>query len=371
MNTAKLLNVLQDIKSDEESLKIQTKLEELKSSVSANQIENTEDKRKEILDLTQEASTNELTKSSQKIIAEINGTRYVGQGIAVAVEEMLSTDAYKIVSRLEEYIRERRDFFQTINNLITNLEKVSIEAHFQKEDFEVGILLPESFSEIKDLQKALGDFDEFLKVVSEITGEQTPNKIVLVSEGCWEFFVLKGVAAAKAIDVVLNKLADFYLKIQKIQQTGEEIKFLKNKNIESELNNERKKLANEMLDTIVTELLKGYKQTDTGRKNELKNGLKARLKQILKLIDKGAELEVVKPYADVDSDGEGEDGEKKITAKDKELLEVMKSLDKTNTLLKQIEIQPEVLLLEDVWKSEAETEDADTSKADNTDEATK
>lgn len=294
MDTSKLLNVLKDVSVEEENLKINIKLDELFNFIKQNNAGQSDIKKSEIYELLENSILNEYTKSNLSIIKKIKGGDYLGLGAKNFLENIFSSENFKLVPRFEEYRKNRSNFIQNVKNLIKGLEDFEFEPHYQEELYEIGLILPNDYKELDKLYKALNDWDKFLKIVSEILGEESKNEITLVNSGSWEFFVLKTAIVAKTLDIIFNKIADLYLKIQKIQKNSEELKFLKNKTIESELIAEEKKIYNSFVEDVLNETLKKYKGED-GRKNELKNGLKSDLKKILKLTNYGASVEIIIP----------------------------------------------------------------------------
>lgn len=348
MNVFKLLNVLKDISIEDKAFNTKEKLDQLHSFITQNNIEESDKKKNEIYSFLENSVTNNYTESNLEIIRILKGENFLGKSSKNYIENIFSSENYKLLSRLAEYSKDRENFINKVNALIAGLENFGFEPHFSNKEYEIGLLLPEEFNNLEKSYKALETWDKFLKVISEIAGEERSNEISILSNGTLEFFILKTGIIASALDLILNKLADLYLKLQKIQKNKKELKFLDNKNIEKELQNAEKEIYNKFLEDVLNKVLLIYKG-EAGRGNELKIELENNLKKVLRLTEAGAKIEIITPEIEEPEQPDSEEAKTPEFEKIKEeynyKIKEKQKIQSTNVELVKLKVNPNQHLL--------------------------
>ncbi|MFW0862335.1 MAG: hypothetical protein ACKKL6_02000 [Candidatus Komeilibacteria bacterium] len=363
MDTAKLLTITRDLTLEEDRYQINSKLDEFYNFISQGNAEEADKKKIEIIELSKKSIVNEYTNSNNKILKNIGGTLYFGDGVIVEINNIFSEDNYKSLEKLGLYKSERQKFIERIRAIDSQLDSIGVKPHLIDDKYEIGLSLPTNDFSLKDVQKSLATWDSFIGDLSELSGEERGNVISKACDGSIEIFLIKSGIIAKALNIVLDKMADLYIKYQTIQKNEEELKELKNKTIEAELKAEREKLVNTFIATTIKEITDCATITDTERINELQNGLNASLKRILKLSNQGVEFEVIAPRIPEPKEPEdqAEDTQKKYRKELAEYTTKLNNIRKVSTGSRKLMNQKKVnsiLLLDDVLKDEAINGDA-------------
>lgn len=342
MDASKLKNILVDLNSGTTD-PINKLLSSLASNISSNVSKKIADNISEDKEAYSRSIINTYTPSNLKILEKIGATKYFGNAGYNEIVLILNKNLYdsrQTVEDLNEFIEERRIFIEILILTSENLKALNIEAHYSRDTFEVGILMPEevTYNKIVNVTKELNQWDKVFKTVKELGGESTEDtEINFVNNGSLEFFIDNGPQIALCLALIIDKVVKIYSNITKIRIAREELKQLGGLPVAERKVSEKleKDYFNKEVDKTAQEIIKQFasKQIEEGRLNELRVAVKGHVVYVAKCIGKGMIIEIIPPEILVPEEPEEDDIE---TAEEKEQRKILKqNYDKT---LKQIEI---------------------------------
>jgi|GEM_PF-1589933 len=379
MEATKLHTVLIDITNEEASFGFDKAITDLISQIQANQSEGITNAMSFLEENLSLSIFNKYPISNYKILAEINGTTFVGKLALEKLKNILNQNAFniaKIIAELQEFQKKRNEFITTVGELESSFEKLHIGAHFYDDDtYEIGILFPERENEnkITHITKELTKWDNLCKSFQELVGvDVSGTEITLVNNGSLEFFSTNTAHVAVCISFAIERVCTLYKRILEIRETREKLKTLGvPKSEEEAVKKHEKEIYSKEIDAITTDLLKQFaaKKIEEGRLNELKVAVKGHLNYIAKTVDKGLVIEIIPPEIDepeILSIEETEDNkkEKKQTEKEyREKLEKIEMVKKSTELAKEIALTgKEVFKFLASGESEEEEEKKESKK---------
>jgi hypothetical protein len=304
MEVSKLYNVVFELVDENESLKINELITNLINSISQNRANQIEGYLNELNKAFDSSKSNFFSISSSKILKEISGESYFGQGAKNAIEEILISTPFNnalTLQKLQEFNKRRADFVSKITQLDTIFESLDLSFHFYNDDtYEIGLIFPEYVTEnkIKSINANLHKWDQIFKTLKEITGDEVEDtKISLVNNGSLEFFFENSPKIALCLSIAIERLATLYKRILEIRTARLKLEELGAPKSESNAIQEHEKIVIEKaIKEIVEQIFKEHAaRLETGRKNELKNALTSNVKFIAKSIDKGIAIEITPP----------------------------------------------------------------------------
>lgn len=335
MDISKTLTLFKILLSDEEQVALNDKITNLNSLLSQGVQDNTEQiesSKSEIFNLLENSQVSSLPPSYLNLLENLNGYEYFGEKAKEKIVSIIHTESYKIIPELEAYRNDRQTFLDKIGSFISSSETLGIQSHSIEEGkYEIGIIIPREITDLKDLSDKLSIIDRLIKKIAEINNEEVKSDLSLISTGSWEFYVFCGVGMATSLMILLNHIADFIKKIEEIKKITKETETISNDSLKKGFE-EAETLAYENMvikcQSVINEF-DGNKQ----RKEELKNYIRLDLKNILREVKKGIQLEVIskldKETGEVPEENGGKPTQLNISLKltNRKLVEIY-SLDK-------------------------------------------
>ncbi len=304
MESSKLHNLIYDIIKEETEIKLNEKINDLIVQIQQNQAQQIELTIREIKESLLFSFFNSYSVSNLKVLQEINGTDFIGENALRRIKTILELNSYntsKIISELQEYVKSRSEFIETLTQIKVGFEKLEIPLHFTDEDYELGLLLPSNteFNSIKGLNKELAKWDKSIKAYRELVGLGAEDtKITLVNNGSLEFFTENPEQVALCISFTLERLFILYKNILEIRLAWKKLKDTGlPKTQEKAIKTHEKEVYEKEVDLIVSDLIKKFadKKIEEGRLNELKISIKGHTNYFAKCIDDGLVIEITPP----------------------------------------------------------------------------
>jgi hypothetical protein len=226
MDVEKLLNVLYDIRHDEEELTFQKKFDQLLPVFSSNRPQNKSEGEfikqifTEIENAFLESIVNNYSPSNYNIVKEIGGEIFLGETGWKYFKTLSENENYNypiLIQNLKKYIKERSVFIAKVNETCLGLKEMGFEPHFyNSEIYEVGIIIPseDKFMELPHVEKQLHQWNQIFKTLDEITGDEVSDaKLSKVSNGSLEFFFENSFATAACLTLAIERILEIYKKV--------------------------------------------------------------------------------------------------------------------------------------------------------------
>ncbi|OGG41997.1 hypothetical protein A2837_02205 [Candidatus Kaiserbacteria bacterium RIFCSPHIGHO2_01_FULL_46_22] len=306
MNTGKLLSVLNDLELDESNLEHQAHLNDLLVAIEQNNAELIETSRNELIQSFEKGRAINFLPSEISVLKKLAGEEFYGKKAIKKLASFFDHDLFKLKENVTSYRSERKTFRASIKTLIECLESNNFETHYETNEYEVGIILPDRYLELDSAVEALSKWNKFLNTLCDVKGIEKTKKISLVSQGSIEVYILAAYPLALSINIILDELVKMYQKISFIRESELKLKILNNESLQATLKTEREKVQNEFTINVTNELLKSIEFKDEASKNESFSKLKAQLGIIFKLHQDGVSLEIKPPEIETDEEEGGE-----------------------------------------------------------------
>lgn len=323
-----LLNLIDDLIKEEERVKTNTDLNNLKTYLTQSKSNNATAKAnidKTIKKLTKNSGSslaNELNTTDSKSLKEINGSNLIGNEFQDRINKIFEEHKYSIdslIAEIEKIRLERVSFFEKIKVTHTSLKGIGLKEYYNTEDlYEVGIIIPEGDLKFApEVEKIIHNWNFIVKTISELVNNDFSDiKIHRVNNGCIELFFFEAFEVVKIIGGAITSLVGVYESIKKVRKYAKGLKEegIKDKTVK-EIEKQEAELLTSNMDKLVEELMKESTIKDKGRENEIRTALKKSLTYIAKSIDKGVQIELIPPYVpakeDIKEDDSAEDKKKK------------------------------------------------------------
>lgn len=266
------------------------------------------------------APSNEFPPSYRKMIDKMNSGRFLGKGLRISLETILSeniTTPGQAVEQVAEFNKQAQAFYGLVDSTHKNLKQLGVEYTFTSEDeYEIGALFPTDLfkNNIEGLEKELHLLDRHLKTFGEIAGQDTGSLTIrALASGTVELFLNALPGVATAIGDAIEKIVLVYLSILQIRQLRDEAKKKQMpEDIVKLMDKHEKDTITAEIDKIADEILKKYrKKSEKHRDKELRTHLVQALKYIAKRIDGGADFEVTPPSVEPDIASDATEDQKK------------------------------------------------------------
>lgn len=313
MNVEKLYRVIADFDSDLKKISLTQLLTDLNQNLQYVIGNPGHAPYQSNLVISLETLYNELDKSEynnytpmyKETIKEITGDLLFGSDLKVEIEKIFTTNtitpakaAEEIDSILQSIIQVQNGISNTISGLeILNIKKEELEPG----ECEIGYSIPRIFidNKLEGLRNEISELNFILNFFNEaVKGKKEDYRVKTISSSDFLLYVIICLQVANVLSKAVERILNHYKQILEIKslrnqlsQSGVPEK--ETKSIDDYANNimqnEIKKIAKEIID-------EHYKNGDTGRKNEVQNGLTIALNKLANRIDNGFNVEIrVKP----------------------------------------------------------------------------
>lgn len=297
MEVEKVLGIFKELIEEEEEFNIQKILNNLLSHVNSGASKDVENVLSELSIYSNSSMINDYAYSKLKLLEKIEASEFFGKQLQMRILEILNKEVYKVKENLSELITKRNEFVVNVKANIQNLEKLDFESYYDNiNNFELGLIIPDSESDMKKVQTYLNDWQFILKTTNEFcdTNHEEP-KIYSVSTNSIGIFVVGSITTISLILKIVDQIIKIYeriLKIRKLKFELEQEKLTKNiKEVEAK----EKEIVLEEKKKILKSIFEESKKLDHGRKKELENHFSKVIDKIILIQDKGVIIEATPP----------------------------------------------------------------------------
>lgn len=342
MDTEKLLRILTDILSDEESLGVGGKIEEMRTSVAQNNSQGFTQAKTQadefISAFKGQATSYRFSHTEGLLLKKVGGSTFFGKGLVNRLESIFRNSGYEVLAKIDDYRTKRSDFVKKAQRLSAALTEIGVE-EYRPDEYEVGIVLPDEEADFDKLTKRVRDLKLLLGALAEATGTSRDHlKVTRLSNGTFELFSLQPAEVAVLLSSLLLNVSAIWDKITQFRKRmndtdkDELLSPEAKKKIKDTLKEETENIKREILEEMPDKFVEGLnKKLDEGRKNEIRNQIRIGVHAIFAGFEAGVEIDVT-PIR-VETEGEPSAKETKMVA----------AIEKTNAQLKAIyELPPEM-----------------------------
>lgn len=329
MNVGKLHTALDIIKLDVQESKIIAKMNDVKNALrqsinepNENNTNNFRTQYSELLSILEECRVNEVTPTDKKLYDDINASSKIGLGLSERIKTLFqdyNITPAKALNEFEALINEVNAFYNSLISMVNEFKKLDLEyAGLDENKPVIGVSIPSNIvkNNLENVEKAIHDIDFVLKTFREVVGEGRKGlEVNFISSTDFQIFLISSMMFAYCFATALDKISELYKRFLEIKKLRNDLEKNKvpdkiTKQIDEHINKEIEENLAKISDKLVDEY---YKKQDTGRKNELKNGMRKAIHYLADKIDNGAifEAEVKIPEEPQAPDG----GEKNVEYK--------------------------------------------------------
>jgi hypothetical protein len=243
----------------------------------------------------------QVTPALAARIAELGSQEYFSPALSEEIEYEMQRNAMApavIAAKVNDLKTKRKDLLGRLESLRSAMDYFHVaESDLQPGDADIVFLVPRSLfnGHLEELTKELSEINGIIRVFSEaVTGGPEPVEVRRISSSTPTFFFH---IRAETIEVIgrtvtwLITTLKSILDLRKLRQDAEKVlgkeedlKAMFDKKIEERIDDAVKKRTQEILE--------GYTNGDTGRRNELGIALDLAQKKLLVRIERGMSVEV-------------------------------------------------------------------------------
>lgn len=338
MDTEKLVRVVADILKDEDAISIAKVIEDIKTSSTQNNTEGFNAANSQLNELskllTEKSISFTFSRTEQEILERLQGDRFFGQGLINRLGEILRLPSYNVLTVIDQFKTERDEFIARARKLSSSFAEMEIPA-WRPGEFEIGIVLPSEQGDATDVSKKIHEFELLIKSVQELTGSATKQvQITRVSNGSLEFFTSQPMEVVDVVSTILVNMTLIWDRVTSLRnkqtsvQDDSYISAESKKKIKKALEEDVLLVKKDIEDTLPDQIMEKASPTlDQGRKNEIRNNIRAKLKVVIAWFELGIEVDIVP----VRLESTNTDPEQVVRQ-----TEVLTAINTTNQLLKKV-----------------------------------
>ena len=348
MNAERLHKIINELKTEFDKIKLVNKITELRDHLQngINQPQQPEHQqnlvkvKKEVYDFLEKAPSNDFSPIWKQNIDEIGGWNIIGQSLKKRLEEIFSRNQITPSSALDEIniiLKELQTFNDSINQIVSGFTGMKIgKEELQPGECEVSYLIPRLYTNenLESLKKEVAELNFILSNISEVaTGKKEKFKVTSISSSDYLFYIIVSLLVGNILVIATGKILNTYKSILEIKKLRNE---LKEKGVPDKETKGIEEYANKTMEKeiflLAKEMVKRYyKGNDTGRKNELLNGLTISFNKIANRIDNGFNIDVCVESLPKQKEEEAGDEHKQSEEIILAIKESLKSLEFINT----------------------------------------
>jgi hypothetical protein len=261
MDTGKLLKIIDDIRVEESTHSIQSSLDNIVSYYSqdtATSLANIETEKNKIYSAVMSSRISQYAASDYDALVSIGVDKLFGPGLFQRLNDILHAQAHEITTLLQTLVSERSTALTSLSTLQKGLTDFNFKSRaLTDHNYEIGFVLPESYTELQKIENAIGDFRKFLSELAAATGEQQPLKIEYVSNGTIELFVHSSINLAEHFGAVLAYALLIYDAIKDANDVKDKIKSYAKKRksaVEKQIADQKEEEVNKLIDEMIAAL---------------------------------------------------------------------------------------------------------------------
>ena len=309
MNAERLHVIAIALKTDFAEIKLQQLLDALVQSL-ANQVSQPNQPQHQasvsqnltnLYDSLSESKVNSFTPAWLDIVEEIGGMEFIEKNLSAAVKAIFERNNITpsvAQQELTQISARLKPFLSSINQLCNSMTALNIgHEELEPGECEVGIVVPRAAvsNSLHDFGKELVQLNKIFSVFSEIATDSRGNfQIRNISSSELTVFLEAAPEIAACIAIAIERIVALYKSLLEIKKLKGE---LESQGVPKKDMSGIKDHANTLMENgikiLVDDLIdKFHKNSDKGRKNELKIEAKYALNKLAKRIDQGFGLDV-------------------------------------------------------------------------------
>lgn len=328
MDTDKLLKIIEDIQKDEQDFKFQTRFQNILNFYNENNPEALNNEKENIRADLEKSLLSIYVMTDYKILQGLNIANLFGINSQQEINNILNSQAHEVKSKLETFINQRQEALTKLDNIKNSLVAFGIKPRILEDnEYEIGFSFPEEYTELGNLEDVLGDIQNFLAALAEVSGESKSFKIKSVSNGSIDMFIGARLELAQHFGTALDYALKIYASIKAYQdlKNGYQNYVKKRKEAMEKANREE---MEERANNLVEDFIKILKINEPSKATSVR----LLFKKILKHFEKGVGAEVRTPFIPEPEEPAADASEdvKKNFKERKKLYELKQGIDEKN-----------------------------------------
>ncbi len=304
MDVEKLLRIIIDLLAEEQKFSTVSYLDQIRNNIAQNNAGGHQEARSQFEKLKEEMEEKSVTMSfsgtENKILDAIKATNFFGKGLLVKVDSIINGSTFDALQQIDQFKQERLEFINKLERSRNSLIEINV-SDYRPDQYEVGIIIPKDLDTTTLISKNLKDFTQLVNAIQELAGVTSREvHITRISNGSLEFFTSQPVEVVLVITTILANVSQIWDKINSLKKRQEEIN--DDQNLSAKSKKDIKKIIEDDIKAIKTEIEEGLPEKiistvqstlDVGRKNEIRNQIKAKIKVVFAWFEVGVEIDVV------------------------------------------------------------------------------
>ncbi|HMJ90400.1 MAG TPA: hypothetical protein VK530_11315 [Candidatus Acidoferrum sp.] len=239
--------------------------------------------------------------SQMVIVKEMDASARLADGLRERVQQILDSNNVtpaNALTKLNSVLSDVRQFDALIEQTVVGFEELHLPYDTVRAgETEIGALVPWEIMNrsLEGLEDELHEFDKALKIFGELVEDNPESpKVSTIASSKLQIFLESTPAIALRVATALERLCALYKQILEIKALRRQLgdKAVPEK-VTASLEAHEQQMASKEIDKIANDLVKQFgKQRESGRKNELRVGVRAALKFFATQIDLGVDMEV-------------------------------------------------------------------------------
>jgi len=304
MDTERLLRILTDLETDDNSLTISDKLAKIKADFAQNNQEGYQLAGEDLNTFKKEAEEKSIvynfSRTENLMLETIGGGQYFGQGLIEALEKINLSRGFEVLKKIDEFIAGRSQFVAKFKKSKTDLLELGIK-EYKPDQYEIGIVLPSEVGTANNVHKSIKDFELLIVAIQELVLEKREEvKITRLNNNSLDFFISQPFEVAIALTTLLANLIVVWDKIaglnKKIVETDGHTSFSDESKagIKEIIKKEIETAKKEVFEKIPEKVLQHVRRDiEEGRKNELVNQIRIKLRAAFHWFELGVEIDII------------------------------------------------------------------------------
>jgi hypothetical protein len=320
MDAHRLRLVIDRILEEHNRLGIEKKLGEVPKALAAcvkSPSASADEHFRDMLDMLTAACGNSRTvdfvESERRILERLNARPFVGAGLTAQIQAIVDERPFMPARAKEQFARlaeEVQAYMGTLSTTQASLRRLNVEPPEPgRDDYELGILLPDSFvkGHLSRVAQELQDWDQFLEeFLPLVTGKTAEVRLRTHSAGMFELIVGLDQGGALALGTILGELYGIFAMVRSNRGRLDELKQQKYpKEILGTLQSYEQQIIHQGLAALREMVLAKFVRVEGGRRKDLDRVLERGLRFLVVRVNDGVSLEISGPLPFDDAEREG------------------------------------------------------------------
>ncbi len=258
MDAGRLLKTVNDILEDEENLALQSDFQKVSTAYSDGRYDAVEEERNVLTLHLRESKLSNYVRSDLEILSTLEAERHFGDESLANINEILSSEAHTVKTRLNDFVSERQVLIDNFRNMKKAFDAFDFESRELTDSmYQFGFTLPETYRDFVSVQRVLSDMHNLLAAVADATGQPKDFRISYVSSSELQFYVDVGQALAGNMATVLDCALRLYAAYAAYHELSERFTLFKGDRKKEAMkltSDEKADASKEFADELIAEL---------------------------------------------------------------------------------------------------------------------